>query len=80
MNNTIYDTKTAILNRDTSLTDVLRHAQALAHQLSNTEFMEWVRQEQNGYQCGWRDLPDYRIYLVDSYANLHGLYHRQIHN
>ena len=60
MNDIIKRIQQDILDKETSLIDVLLKAKVLAFQLKNDEFTMWVRNELDGYET-LEGLPDYRI-------------------
>lgn len=76
----IHDIQEDILNPSIPLSSALRRATVLAFRLQSNELKEWIRQEQNGYNCELDELPIYRKLITESFGHFHGAYGREIRN
>lgn len=61
-------------DHNSSLASLLRKAKILASKLELHDFIEWIDNELNGYDCLSKDLPDYRKINGDpkAYNPYHG--------
>ncbi|MGI9533388.1 MAG: hypothetical protein ACR2NW_00420, partial [Thermodesulfobacteriota bacterium] len=59
MSSVILELQNDALNKDVSVTDLLRKASVVARKLKITEFEKWIQSELNGYSKP-DDIPEYR--------------------
>ncbi|WP_407579552.1 AbiTii domain-containing protein [Citrobacter koseri] len=69
----------AAIDSNVDLSSLLRKCKVLAARLGNKEFKTWVEYELSGYPDD-KDLPDYRIFHVNSKGNFAGAFGRMIKN
>lgn len=65
--------QTAAIDSNQDLASLLRKCKVLAARLGSSEFKEWVERELSGYKSV-EDLPDYRIFHVNSKGNFSGAF------
>ena len=63
----------AAIDSNQDLAGLLRKCKVLAARLGSSEFKEWVERELSGYKSA-EDLPDYRIFHVNSKGNFAGAF------
>lgn len=73
------DIQDAAISSEIELSVVLRKCRVLSARLGNDEFKKWVEQELNGYK-NIKELPDYRIFEVQSKGHFFGPYGSGIKN
>ena len=73
------DIRNEAIDNKVDIATILRKCQILASKLGNVSFKNWVSCELNGYFDG-KEVPKYRIKIVDSYGTLVGSFGRQMSN
>ncbi|EDJ9086177.1 hypothetical protein GFI45_14100 [Salmonella enterica subsp. enterica] len=73
------DIQNAAIDSNVDLASLLRKCKVLSARLGNNEFKSWVEYELSGYP-NTENLPDYRVFHVNSKGNFAGAFGRMLKN